>query len=107
LLEAVDSAANNDAAWQEDYIRATESNASQDIHFEDKVLYCKRRLWIPDDSWLKKQILEVEHNSKVAGHMGQDKAIELVRQNFFWPEMETFIKDYVHSCTEYQKNKTA
>jgi hypothetical protein len=54
-----------------------------------------------------KQILEVEHKSKVAGHMGQDKTIELVRQNLFWLEMVKFIEDYFRSCPEWQKNKTA
>ena len=56
-----------------------EGNPSPDISFEDEALYYKGRLWIPDDLQLKKQILEVEHNSKVAGHMGQDKTIKLVR----------------------------
>jgi hypothetical protein len=107
LLEAVVSAASNDAAWQEEYVRAMEGNPNLDISFEDKALYYKGRLWIPDDSQLKKQILEAEHNSKVARHMGQDKTIELVRRNFFWPEMEKFIEDYVHSCPQCQKNKAA
>ena len=44
---------------------------------------------------MKKQILEVEHDSKVAGHIGQDKTIELVRQNIFWPEIEKFVEHYV------------
>jgi hypothetical protein len=56
---------------------------------------------------LKKDILEAEHNSKVAGHMGQDKTIELVRRNFFWPEMEKFIEDYISSCPECQMNTGA
>ena len=77
-----------------------EGNPSPDISFEDEALYYKGRLWIPDDLQLRKQILEVEHDSKVAGHMGQDKTIEFIRQNFFWPEMEKFIEDYVHSCPE-------
>jgi hypothetical protein len=79
LLEAVVSAANNDAAWQEEYVRAMEGNPSPDISFENEALYYKGRLWIPDDLQLKKDILEAEHDSKVAGHMGQDKTIELVR----------------------------
>jgi hypothetical protein len=79
LLEAVLSAANNNAAWQEEYVRAMEGNPSPDISFEGEALYYKGRLWIPDNLQLKKQIFEVEHNSKVAGHMGQDKTIALVR----------------------------
>jgi hypothetical protein len=55
----------------------------------------------------KKQILDAEYVSKVAGHMVQNKTIELVRQNCFWPEMDKFIKDYVRSCPEFQKNNSA
>jgi hypothetical protein len=82
LLEAVVSAANNDAAWQEEYVQAMDGNPSPDISFEDEALYYQCSLWIQDDLQLKKQILAAEHDSKVAGHMGQDTTIELVRRNF-------------------------
>jgi len=39
--------------------------------------------------------------------MGQDKTIELIRRNFWWPKMNEQIIDYVRSCPECQKNKTA
>jgi hypothetical protein len=107
LLKAVVSTANSDTAWQEEYVRAMEGNPSPDISFEDKTHYYKGRLWIPDNLQLKKQILEAEHDLKVAGHLGQDKTIELVRRHFFCPEMEKFIKDYVRSCPECQRNKAA
>jgi hypothetical protein len=64
-------------------------------------------MWIPDDLQFKKHISEADHDTKVAGHMGQDKTIELVRRNFFWPELEKFIEDYVCSCPECQKTKAA
>jgi hypothetical protein len=35
LIEAVVSAANKDAAWQEQYVRVMEGNPSPDISFED------------------------------------------------------------------------
>jgi hypothetical protein len=64
-------------------------------------------LWIPDDLQLRKQIMEVQQDLKAAGLMGQDKTIKLVRRNFFWPEREKFINDYVRSCLECLKNKAA
>jgi hypothetical protein len=79
LLEAVVSTTNNDAAWQEEYIRAIKGNPSPNISLEDETLHYKGRLGIPDNMQLQKQILEAEHNWMVAGHMGQDKTIELVR----------------------------
>ena len=51
--------------------------------------------------------MEAEHDPKVAGHLGQDKTIKLVRWNFFWPEMKKFIECYVRLCPECQRNKAA
>ena len=44
-------------------------------------------LGIQNDEELIQAILESEHDTKVAGHMGQDKTIELIWQNFCWPKM--------------------
>jgi len=55
------------------------------IEMKDGVVYRKVMLWIPSDRNLIRQILESEHDTKVAGHMGQDKTIELIRRNFWWP----------------------
>jgi hypothetical protein len=44
---------------------------------EDGILYQKMKLWIPKD--LIAMVLESEHDSKIAGHFGQDKTIELIR----------------------------
>jgi len=51
--------------------------------------------------------MESEHDTRVAGHMGQDKTIELIRRNFWWPKMNERIIDFVRSCPECQKNKAA
>jgi len=37
--------------------------------------------------------------------MGQDKTIELIRRNFWWPKMNDQIIEFVRSCPECQKNK--
>ena len=39
--------------------------------------------------------------------MGQDKTIELIRWNFWWPKMNERIIDFVQSCLECQQNKTS
>jgi len=64
-------------------------------------------LWIPEDGNLKNMILESEHDTKIAGHMGQDKTIELIRWNIWWPKMNERIINFVGSCPKCQKNKTA
>ena len=69
-------------------------------------LYFKNRLYIPEDSMLRRDILESEHDTKVAGHMGQDKTVELIKRNFYWPSMVNDIEDYVRSCEVCQRTKT-
>ena len=51
-------------------------------------------------------ILESEHDSKVAGHFGQEKTIELVRRNFWWPGMDTDITEYIQACPDCQRDKS-
>jgi len=48
----------------------------KEIRIEDGLVYRRNHLWISNS--LIQQIIESEHNTKVAGHMGQDKTIELI-----------------------------
>jgi transposase InsO family protein len=77
------------------------------LELKDGCVYRKGMLWIPNDRTLVYQILESEHDTKIAGHMGQDKTIELIRRNFWWPKMDEQIIDFVRSCTQCQKDKAA
>jgi len=75
----------------------------EETEIRDELLYRKEKLWIPEG--MTQRVMESEHDTKVAGHMGQDKTIELVRRNFWWPKMNEKIIDFVRSCRECQKNK--
>jgi len=97
----------DDEEWLKAYDRVLEGKSDADVTLEDEVLWYQGRLWVPDSVDLRKLILQEEHDSKVAGHMGQEKTIELVQRNFFWPQMDQWIKDYVRSCPDCQKNKAA
>jgi hypothetical protein len=50
-------------------------------------------------------ICEVEHDSKVASHIGQDKTIEIIKRDFFWPGIDKYIEDLVCSYESYQHSK--
>ena len=77
----------------------------KELSCKDNLLYRRNLLWIPKG--LVQEIIESEHDTKVAGHMGQDKTIELIRRNFWWPKMDERIIDFVKSCPEYQQNKAS
>jgi len=78
---------------------------ARDTKKEDGVLYRKDLLWVPQG--LIQWVLESKHDTKVAGHMGQDKTIELIRRNFWWPKINERIIDFVRSCLECQQNKAS
>jgi hypothetical protein len=50
-------------------------------------------------------ILNTKYNSLVARYFGQDKTIELIGCNFWWPKIDQEIIEYIRSCLECQKDK--
>jgi len=77
----------------------------QTVELRDGLLYQRNLLWVPEG--VVRQVLESEHDSKVAGHMGPDKTIELIRRNFWWPKMNERIIDFVRSCPDCQQIKAS
>jgi hypothetical protein len=90
--------------WNEDFIRVVEKAGKADpgyrtametarpresqqegrkagndiLEIKDGLLYRKGMLWILEDKDLINSILSSDHDTKIAGHMGQDKTIELI-----------------------------
>lgn len=48
-------------------------------------------LVVPDK--LKHEILQHCHDDKVGGHLGKDKTIQRIKQNFIWHQMGSDITD--------------
>jgi putative transposase len=82
-----------------------EENLHNTLSQEEGVWYHCPRLWV--SCGLRISVQESEHNSKVAGQIGEDKKKELIRRNLWWLKMNETIIQYVQSCTECQKNKAA
>jgi Reverse transcriptase (RNA-dependent DNA polymerase)/RNase H-like domain found in reverse transcriptase/Integrase zinc binding domain/Chromo (CHRromatin Organisation MOdifier) domain/Integrase core domain len=63
-------------------------------------------IYVPDEGKIKLQILKSCHDSKVSGHLGQAKTLEIVSRNYFWPRMRQYINEYVQTCDTCARNKT-
>ena len=74
--------------------------------YKDGFCYFKNRLYIPADDSLKTKIAKGCYNSKVAGHFGMEKTIEIIIRDFYWKGLTEWIYDYVQSCDECQHNKS-
>ena len=62
------------------------------------VLYFCGKVYVPDHLDLRQQIVALCHNTRVAGHAGRWKTLELVSQNYWWPQMSRYIDKYVSTC---------
>jgi hypothetical protein len=107
FLEEIKEEALKDEDYKEAMksLEKNEENSHDTLRQEERVLYHRTRLWVP--CGIRTSVLESEHDSKVAGHRGQDKTKELIRRNFWWPKMNEDIIQYVQSYPEYQMNKAA
>jgi len=64
----------------------------------DDLLRFRGKIYIPRSSDLRKQIVALCHDTQIAGHPGCWKTLELVSQNYWWPQMSRYIGQYVSTC---------
>ena len=64
-----------------------------------------KRIYVPNHDDLPLRILRYKHDHVLSGHMGQNKTIELIRREYVWPGLRTFVKDYCKSCTTCMRSK--
>jgi len=68
-------------------------------------MYKKEKVYIPKNDKLRAKIIRLHHNMPVGGHGEQWKTVELVTQNFWWPEVTKEVKQYMEECDICQHNK--
>ena len=72
---------------------------------EDKIVYMERRMYIPNNKKLKEKILQENHNSVDVEYLRQQRMLELIKQNYWWPGLKEDIKKYIQGCLKCQQNK--
>lgn len=72
---------------------------------EDGIWWRGNRIAVPDSPSLKASILFELHDAPFSGHPGRDHTIEAVKRTYWWPGMDAYIKGYVKSCDNCQRNK--
>src|ERR1700722_10864616 len=64
----------------------------------DGLLYFRDRVYVPKNPDLRCRITSQHHDTKIAGHAGHWKTLELVSRNYWWPQMSRYIGQYVKTC---------
>jgi len=62
------------------------------------LLHFRGKIYVPDDGQLRRRIVSQHHDTKVSGHPGRWKTLELVARNYWWPQMSRYIGQYVKTC---------
>jgi len=111
FLDRIRTAGKEDDTWTRrkrelSQLKEKQQTLPKHWEMEDGLLYYKNRLFIPSNEEISPEIAKGCHESKVAGHFGQEKTIKLVTRNFHWETLSEWINDYVGSCDECQHNKS-
>ena len=64
---------------------------------ENGLLCYRGKVYVPKMDLCRK-IVALCHDSKIAGHPGRWKTLELVSWNYWWPQMSRYIGKYVSTC---------
>ena len=70
-----------------------------------KILFYKGKNYVPKDQDLRRDILKMFHDHETARHPGELETYNAVRQQFWWPGLRTFVKNYVKGCGICQQFK--
>ena len=72
---------------------------------EDGLTIFRNRVYVPPDENLYRDIVKLYHDPPSMGHPGIQKTYELVKREFIWDQMRTFVTKYVQGCAKCQVSK--
>ena len=72
---------------------------------QDRIIYMEGQIYIPNNRNLKEWILQENHDPVDVGHPGQQRILELVKRNYWWPEIKEDVKKDMQGYIKCQQNK--
>ena len=65
---------------------------------EDGIVYMEGRIYILNNKKTREKILKKNHDSVYIGHLGQQRMLELIKQNYWWLGLKEDVKKYIQEC---------
>jgi len=78
-------------------------NIDGNFAIKSEILCWKNMIYVPEG--LRQWVIRSEHDSKVAGHFGRERTLELLSRNFYWSNMERDVRKYCSECDNCQRTK--
>ena len=63
------------------------------------------RMYVLDNANLRLQVLQYHHDHVLAGHLGQNKTLELIQRHYTWPNIHDDIQKFYKSCVTCMRSK--
>ena len=70
-----------------------------------RTIFYKGKNYIPKNQELQQDVVKMFHDHETAGHPGELETYNAIRQNYWWPGLRTFVKNYVQGCGICQQFK--
>ena len=88
------------------YLSQLSSNGENPFIMTNGIPYFQGRIYVPEGQ-LRLEVLTSCHDSKLAGHFGKNKTLELATRKYYWPNMDKMIHEYCASCETCARAKPA
>ncbi|KEP45888.1 putative Transposon Tf2-1 polyprotein, partial [Rhizoctonia solani 123E] len=77
----------------------------RDYTLEGGLLFYRNKIHVPDNENLKRDLIASFHDAPAAGHLGQQRTLELISRQYHWPGIRARVYEHVESCEECQRNR--
>jgi len=71
---------------------------------EDGIVMKEGRIYVPEED-LRREIIQLHHDTLVGGHGGRWKMMELIGRNYWWPGIIKEVGRYMEGCDTCQRYK--
>jgi len=63
------------------------------------------RMYVPENTNLCLRVLQYHHDHVLAGHLGQNKTLELIQRHYIWPNICDDVQKFCKSCVTCMRSK--
>jgi cell division protein FtsN len=56
---------------------------------------------------MRKEIIRMHHDLLMSGHQGIEKMHKQIARNYYMPNLQKEVTNYIKNCDNYQQNKPA
>ena len=106
LIETIRAAYDDDPVIGRDAPIGRKVRQLAKLTRRNELWYKEERIYVPDISIIKTQLMHEAHDAQHAGHLGTEKTVKLLSRSYVWPRMHDDVKSYVSSCMACQQNKS-